>query len=145
MLLTTRNSTMNVDRFKQDHSAILAAVNELRSLTQSGIAENAASMANKIVTMSSSIKLHLAAEDNVVYPAMAKSANPVFSNMGKAYQSEMGKIAAAFLEFSRAWNFGPKIAAEPERFRAAANGIFKALHERIQRENTELYPAAEKV
>jgi len=38
-----------------------------------------------------------------------------------------------------------RVSADPEGFRDEANGIFQALHQRIQRERPELYPLAEKI
>jgi len=47
--------------------------------------------------------------------------------------------------FSLEWNTSSKVKADAERFRKAANQVYKALHDRIQRENRHLYPLAEQV
>jgi hypothetical protein len=60
---------MNIDKFKHQHIDILAAIGELRQLVQSGIGEHAADIAQRIVAMSGIIKLHLAVEDRILYPA----------------------------------------------------------------------------
>ena len=57
----------------------------------------------------------------------------------------MGGIAGAYLEFAGRWNLETKVAANPDGFRDDANSTFKALHQRIQRENQELYPLAERI
>ena len=134
---------MNMDRFEKDHIAVLAAIRELRNLVHAGIAQNSAGIAKMIVSMSSSIKLHLAAEDRMLYPTLAKSTYPDAANIGKKFQTEMGGIAAAYMEFAGKWNLGSSVAADPERFRTDADNIFKALFLRIQREDKELYPVAE--
>ena len=43
---------MNIDKFKQDHVAVLAAVTDLRKLVQAGVSENAGAIARAIVSMS---------------------------------------------------------------------------------------------
>jgi hemerythrin-like domain-containing protein len=136
---------MNIDKFQQDHANVMAAVAELRRLVQGGISSNADTIAKTIVSMSASIKLHLATEDKVLYPALIGSGDKVVSGLAIAFQSDMGAIATAYGEFSRRWNLGSKVAADPEGFRSEADRIFKALHRRIQRENQELYPLAETV
>ncbi len=136
---------MNIDKFKQDHVAIFASVTELRKLVQAGIVENSESISKMIVSMSSMIKLHLAAEDRMLYPALVNSSSPAAAQIGKAFQSEMGNIAAAYMTFANKWSFAPRVAAEPEAFRSDANEVFKALHQRIQRENEKLYPMAENI
>ena len=134
---------MNIDKFKQDHITVLTGISKLRKLVQAGAAENSGDIAKMIVLMSSAIKLHLAAEDRMLYPTLARSTYPDAADIGAAFQSEMGSIAAAYMEFTGKWAFGPKIAANPEGFKTDANTIFKALFQRIQREDRELYPIAE--
>lgn len=134
---------MNINGFKEEHAAVLSAVAELRSLVKNGISENSDAIAKVIVTMSSGIKLHLAAEDRFLYPTLARSTDPEVALVATNFQQEMGHIAKAYMEFAGKWNIGARVAADPEGFRAEANGIFKALHERIQKENQQLYPLAE--
>lgn len=134
---------MNVDKYKDQHNEILRYVQSLRHLIKAGIAEHANEISELIVTMSSGIKFHLAAEDNVLYPALAAASDPRIVQMSKRYQTEMTGIAGVYTEFAKKWRVGNNIAAAPEEFRNEANAVFKALHERIQKENTELYPAAE--
>lgn len=136
---------MNTDRYKKEHVVILTEVSELRKLVESGISENADAIAKALVSMSAKVKLHLSAEDQFLYPALAGSVNPAVAKIGKRFQKEMGGIAAAYLEFIGKWNLASKVAANPEGFRADANNIFKALHQRIQSENQELYPLAEQI
>jgi hemerythrin-like domain-containing protein len=136
---------MNVDKFRKDHEEILAQVNELRELVNAGITENAAAIANLVITMSTVVKLHLAAEDRVLYPAYSKSNDSSISKIGQMFQKEMGGIASVYLEFVRRWSIPSKVSADPMRFREEANSVFKALHQRIQRENKELYPLSDHV
>jgi hemerythrin-like domain-containing protein len=136
---------MNIDKFKQDHVVILTEVTELRKLIQTGVLQNADAIAKKIVSISSTIKLHLAAEDRTLYPRMLGSDDPDIAQIGKTYQAEMGNIASDYMEFSRKWNLESKVSDNPEGFKEEANNIFKSLHQRIQRENRNLYPLAERV
>ena len=64
---------MNIDRFKQQHVAILRGIAEMRSLAHAGIAEHADEIAQRVVALSSVIKLHLAAEDGALYPAVRRA------------------------------------------------------------------------
>jgi hypothetical protein len=91
------------------------------------------------------VKLRLAAEDKFLYPTLANSTDATVAEVGQQFQREMGGIAGAYVAFAGKWNVGRAISADPEGFRDEANGIFKALHQRIQRENQELYPLAEKI
>ncbi len=136
---------MDIKKFKKDHDDILALVAQLRKTTQTGIVENANVIAQQIRTMSAMIKLHLTAEDQTLYPAFARSQTPSISKIGEQFQMEMGGIASAYMEFARKWAIGSTVSGNPESFKEEANHIFKALHQRIQKENQELYPLADQV
>lgn len=134
---------MNIDRFKHQHVEILSCISALRTHSQRGIHENAAEIARLIVAMSSTIKLHLAVEDSVLYPALNTSKDTALAAMGKRFQDEMKHIAASYLAFSRKWNSAASVSSHPEEFRAEANSVLKVLYERMQKENTDFYPVIE--
>lgn len=135
---------MNLDKLKQDHVSILSSIAELRKQMQSGIAENAEGMVKAMAAMGSTIKQHLAVEDRLLYPALANSLVADQARIGQAFQNEMGGIAVKYLEFEQRWTRAADIAAHPQAFKAHADGVFMALQQRIQRENLELYPVAER-
>lgn len=134
---------MNIDKFKHQHNDILSGIAALRVLAKSGIRDNAAAISARIIAMSSTIKLHLAVEDTVLYPALRNGNNALLARMGKTYQDEMKNIASAYMSFARRWNNGAAVAGNPDGFRRDANQVLKVLHERMRRENTEFYPAIE--
>jgi len=136
---------MNIDKFKQQHIEIMSTVTQLRSLCKTGVAEHATEIARQIVSMSATIKLHLSVEDSVLYPALQKSPDPSHAALGNRYQAEMGDLSAAYMKFAGKWLSAQRIADNVDGFRSEANLIFKALHERIQKENIELYPTLEKI
>lgn len=133
---------MNIDKFAADHARILQAIDELRTCAQLGVAEQAANIARLIASMTATVTMHLNAEDKLLYPALRASSNPDAAALGARYQTEMGDMAQIFLAFSQRWRMSAAVADDPEGFRSEANRVFAALHARIQRENTELYPLA---
>lgn len=135
---------MNIDRFKDEHERILEGIATLRSLSHAGVADNAAEIARGIVAMSSVIKLHLSAEDRVLYPGLQASGDRTLALLGHRFQQEMGSIAAAYVGFARRWNTPERVRADPNGFRADANRVLRAVHERMQRENRDFYPLIER-
>lgn len=134
---------MNIDKFKQQHVEILSGITGLRALVKSGIRTNADEIARMIVSMSSTIKLHLAVEDKVLYPALKETGDASLAQMGKKYQDEMTSIAHAYLSFARRWNTSVTLSSKPEEFRSDANNVLRILWDRMRKENTEFYPAIE--
>ncbi|MCD6679717.1 MAG: hemerythrin domain-containing protein [Burkholderiaceae bacterium] len=135
---------MNIDRFKHEHEQILEGIAALRDLSHDGIAENAAEIAHRIVAMSSVIKLHLSAEDRVLYPELQASGDRTLALLGWQFQQEMSSIAAAYVDFARRWNTPERVQCDPAGFRADANRVLRAVHERMQRENRDFYPLIER-
>ena len=79
---------MNIDKLKHQHQDIIGAISALRTLAQAGVAQNAADIARLVVSMSSTIKLHLAVEDQALYPALRRGGNPELARMGQQYQED---------------------------------------------------------
>ncbi|NBV14952.1 hemerythrin domain-containing protein [Janthinobacterium sp.] len=134
---------MNIDKFKQQHLAILAAIDDLRQLARGGVAAQAQAIAAHIVAMSGLIKLHLAVEQRYLYPAAQACGVATVARLGRQYESEMHGIAGAYLAFAGRWNTPVRLAAQPEAFRSEANTVLHALYQRMRREDRELYPAVE--
>lgn len=134
---------MNIDKFKQQHLDILAAIDALRTLARAGVAGQAPAIAAQIVAMSGLIKLHLAVEQRYLYPAAQASGVASLVRMGHRYETEMDDIAGAYLAFAGRWNTAARLEAEPDQFRSEANSVLQALYQRMSREDHELYPAIE--
>lgn len=134
---------MNLDKFKHQHRDILGAIASLRTLVQGGISEQAGAIAQQIIAMSGLIKLHLAVEDRVLYPALENSGNAQLARLSQQYRNEMDGIASAYLAFAARWNSPRLLSAQPEVFRSEANAVLRTLYERMLREDREFYPAIE--
>jgi len=134
---------MNIDKFKQQHVDILQGIASLRKLALAGVARNAAEIARGIVSMSATIKLHLAVEDRALYPAVARSADADLARKGREFQEEMDAIAAAYESFAKRWNNVRSLELDESGFRDDANTVLRRVHERMQRENRDLYPRIE--
>lgn len=134
---------MNIDKFKHQHVDILRRIAALRGLTHAGVAHNAAAIAEDIIAMSAVIKLHLAVEDQALYPALQRGGSDELARMGRRYQDEMGPIAAAYDAFARRWNTAQCLGADEAGFRADANDVLRRVYARMQREDREFYPCIE--
>ena len=134
---------MKIDKFKHQHLDILRSIDLLRQLTHAGVERNAAEIAQRIVAMSSTIKLHLAVEDQALYPALQRSGNASLARLGRQYQSDMGPIASAYDAFARRWNTAESLRTDEKGFRAEANVVLRKVYERMQREDHDFYPRIE--
>jgi hemerythrin-like domain-containing protein len=143
--MATRGGAVNIDKFRQEHADVMNSVGTLRELVQAGVNEHAEQIVAQLLAMTGAIKLHLAAEDRVLYPALANASDPLVAQTSRMFQQEMGGLANTLTGFVSRWNLAAKITQNPQGFRDEANAVFKALHMRVQRENRELYPMAEAI
>lgn len=134
---------MNIDKFKHEHVDILDGIAALRQLAQAGIEEHAAEIATRIIAMSGTIKLHLAAEDRNLYPALEGSGDAALARLSRHFRVEMAGISGAYLDFAAKWNAARKLQQAPEQFRAEANVVLRMLYERMKKEDRDFYPAIE--
>ncbi len=134
---------MNTSRIKSDHDALYASMDELRRLVQADVAENAGALFAELKKIDATIKLHLAIEDRMLYPALANASDPQVAAIGKRFQHEMGGLATAYGDFAAHWNTAARIAADPRDFSRQLGTMLDALHARIQHEDRELLPLAE--
>lgn len=134
---------MNIDRFKHDHVDILSQIDTLRKLTHAGVENNAEAIARGIVAISSTIKLHLAVEDRMLYPTLRGCGNEQLARLSARFEQEMGSIATAFMAFVRRWNTAEHVRTQAQTFRTEANDVLRRVYERMQRENREFYPRIE--
>jgi hypothetical protein len=136
---------MDISKFKHQHLEIRRCISELRHHSKAGIAAHAAEIARLVNQMSSVIKLHLAAEDRGLYPALRASGNRDAASLGDRYQQEMSGIVPRYMEFARKWITAAQVRGDPEGFRADANRVLKALHDRVNREDRDFYPVVEQM
>jgi hemerythrin-like domain-containing protein len=131
---------MDMRRFEAQHAAIQRGIDDLRTLSKQGVSENAAEIARLVVSISSTIKLHLAGEDRMLYPAALRAGDAALVRLAQRYQEDMGPLAAEFEAFVRRWNTAQPVRQQAENFRREANTVLRLLWERMQREDNEFYP-----
>jgi hypothetical protein len=87
--------------------------------------------------------VHLAAEDNVLYPQLRKSADPKVRALAQRFVDEMQPISGAFKAYAVRWGSASTIQADAESFIRETKEILAALNARIRREHAELYSVAD--
>lgn len=99
----------------------------------------------QLAKLSGLLRIHFAQEDKALYPYMAASEHPDAVATAAAFQDEMGGLGAVYADFAGKWSSGRVIAGNFDGFRNDARAVFAALADRIERENTILYPLAEAI
>lgn len=118
---------MEIERFKHQHVEILQGIAALRKLAHAGITDNAQDIAQEIEALSTVVKVHLAIEDRILYPALQNGSDARLADMGRKYQEDMKGIANAYIAFSRRWASASELTERADDFRNEANSVLKSV------------------
>ena len=133
--------------YRKQHAELVELVQEIAgNFDESALANGAAADASELLTkLAGKLLVHLAAEDYGLYPKMMESGDGEAISTAKQYQDEMGGLKEAFQGYYAKWNGANKIRTDPAAFIADSQGVFEALGARVQKENTVLYPLADRL
>jgi hemerythrin-like domain-containing protein len=101
-------------------------------------------IARMIGKLNTLLRVHFAYEDTVLYPLMMRSGDGEAAALAHLFAHETGSLAPEFEDFVRRWSGPTAIDSMFGLFREEATALFGALGARIERENDQLYPLAER-
>jgi len=130
-----------MDNFRRQHKEILQLIKELSGrLDAAWIVADAAEVRSLLLTLVGKLKIHLAMEDDALYPELFEHPEAKVRELAKQYVHEMGAIKPTLISYSKRWNSARAIQTDPALFIRESQDFFAALGTRIQKENDELYP-----
>jgi Hemerythrin HHE cation binding domain len=133
------------DSFRRQHQEILGLVKELQpQLEVASLRRDAAPVATGLQRLAAMLKAHLALEDSTLYPKLIAHPDPEVAATARRYQQEMGGLQTAFSDYIGRWATASSIQQEPDLFLSQTQQVVAALLARIEREDGELYPMADR-
>ncbi|MFY7778882.1 MAG: hemerythrin domain-containing protein [Elstera sp.] len=134
------------ERFRAQHNDIEQRICDVEAqLRNSNWRENITALRAEFTQLSAKLRIHLALEDNALYPRLSTHSNSDLSALAHQYQLEMGDIRDRYEDFITEWLHGERLSREPKEFERSSALLFSTLRNRLERENTELYPLADTV
>ncbi|HEY3423189.1 MAG TPA: hemerythrin domain-containing protein [Negativicutes bacterium] len=131
---------MDISNLLRQHQEVLGTAAKISAYqNQQQVKDSAFEISMLLGQLSGKIKMHLASEDQFVYPNLMKHQDIHIRNTCEKFASEMGDLAKVFEEYKTRYLGASKIADNPDAFLADTKNVFAALAERIQRENKSLY------
>ncbi len=128
---------------RKQHAEIVEAVGQIdAALDPQRLAKSAAEIRNRLSALMGKLSLHLAMEDNALYPSLEKHASAKVRDTGARFTREMAGVKPSVEAFGKKWTEA-EIAKNAAAFCAETKKLFAVLGDRIKRENTELYPLLE--
>jgi hemerythrin-like domain-containing protein len=133
------------DSFRRQHQEILGLVKELQPLLEVvSLRRDAATVATGLQRLAAMLKAHLALEDSALYPKLLAHADPAVAATARRYQQEMGGLQTTFSNYIERWPAASSIQHEPDLFVSQTQQVVAALLARVEREDGELYPMADR-
>lgn len=132
------------DNFRRQHDDLLSLANQIvAELEPARLAHSAEKVHGLLLQLAGKIGVHLAMEDQSLYPRLLESDDPELRALAQRFVDEMGGIAATFEDYVKAWGQS-SIEGDPQSFARQSQAVFDALADRIARENEQLYPLADR-
>lgn len=133
-------------RLRQQHDLATIMADHLRDLVRRHRpGDDAVQIAIQLARLVGVLRVHLAEEDDHLYPALRELSDGNAAALAERYQTEMGTLAWTIEEFMQRWSSSAVIALNFAAFRAALDALLADLMARIERENASLYPVADAV
>ncbi len=131
---------MNTDNFRRQHKDLLAIASELgKHLNPAALAADAKPAAKILSQLSGRLTVHLSMEDDSLYPNLLEHENVKVRETAQKFIDEMKGIADTYQVYVSHWTSYIRIQSDPQTFIRETQGIFKALTDRIEREDNQLY------
>lgn len=121
----------------QELRAIAARIDALLDAT--AIAADPAQVAGVVRELFGKFSVHLAIEDNSLYPRAKAGDDARLRAVASRFETEMGGLRDRFDAYRRTWPGPLAIARDPARFASETRAVLDALKARVGREETELY------
>ena len=130
--------------YRAQHQRLLAMVKQLEDELERK-ATRGAELRKRVSTLVGKLSLHLAAEDEVLYPKLLEHSEERVRTLAQKYLDETGGLADDFRAYADRWPSPASIDANPIAFASQTRRILATLKKRISREDDRLFPLIEKL
>ncbi len=152
-LLTRRviTTTLSVfmaatDLLRRQHQGLLKIAQQLDGLLNPSVLPGKEAEARRVLSeLVGTLVMHLAMEDQSMYPRLLVRKDPVVASKAKKFADEMGGLRAAADAYVARWTTAAAIAKDGAEFISETTGVLAALRARIAREDGDLYEMVDRL
>lgn len=128
------------ETYRQHHQELRAIVQRIEALLDADtVAADPNVVATVVRDLFGKFSVHLAIEDNSLYPRYRGHSDARLRDVAHRFQTEMGGLGQRFEAYRKAWPGPLAIARDPVAFVTETAGVLVALKERVAREESQLY------
>lgn len=130
----------NTNDLMRQHNEIKELIDFLKkNLEADKVNTEAVQLAQNINILAGKLRIHLISEDDCLYPRLLKADDEKIRKTAERFNAEMGNLSQIFMDYKSKYNIASRILKDVEGFIRETAAVIEALHNRIRREDTELY------
>lgn len=133
-----------IERLRAEHVALIALARIVTELLQAPGPARLTELASARARLRETLVRHLKCEDWILYPRLRATGDPDLMHVTHEFELEMGDLAAEYVAYDEKWT-AERVAARWEEFCRETIAVFGVLATRVEREERELYPLADKL
>lgn len=133
-----------IERLRAEHAALIALARIVTELLQAPGPARLPELASARARLRETLVRHLKCEDWILYPRLRATGDAELMHITREFELEMGDLAAEYVAYDDKWTAG-RVAAQWTEFSRETIEVFGALATRVEREERELYPLADKL
>lgn len=131
---------MNLEIYLKQHNAIKQEIREINALiSKESSEENIREIVRHINLLAGKINMHLAVEDQHLYPKLLKSEENKVREITERYIEEMSSLKEEFNTYKVKFNTTTKLKETEKEFAQATKLMTHKIMSRIEKEEKELY------
>lgn len=133
------------ENFRKQHAEIVEIVKQIEvALVPQKLSAEPASVKPLLNSLMGKLSVHLAMEDNALYPRLKDHPKAEVRAMAAQFMTEMSGMKPVVEAYGKKWS-GDAIRNDAQGFCAETRSLFATLGGRIKRENTELYAMVDRL
>ena len=133
------------DRFRRQHDELVTFILEIeQALGARDFLTRVREVRRMMARLKGKLTVHSTMENDALYPRLLDHADPQVRVRSQRLFDELGTIYQAFAEHHAKWSSVEAMEAEPSAYVRSTQEIFTMLKIRMDRENSELYPLADR-
>ena len=133
-----------IERLRAEHSALIALARIVTELLQTPGPARLTELASARALLRETLVRHLKCEDWILYPRLRATGDAELMHITREFELEMGDLAAEYVAYDDKWTT-ERVAARWTEFCRDTIDVFDVLATRVEREERELYPLADKL
>jgi hypothetical protein len=133
------------DRFRRQHEELLQLALEIEAALQApAFPKNARDVRRMMARLKGKLVVHSSMENEALYPRLFQHVDPAIRAIAQDLFHELGGIYETLAAHHERWSSVELIEADPTAYLRHTLEVFAKLKLRVDRENNELYPLADR-